>query len=647
MVQGPREGEEFAGYRIERQLGRGGMGVVYLATHERLGRKAALKVLAPEWASQGGSQDRFVRESRLAASLDHPNIVPVYDAGERDGIAYIAMRFVEGTDLGAVIGAEPGGLDPQRALSILAQIADALDTANAAGLVHRDVKPGNILVGPPSRSGGKEWAYLTDFGLTKEQSEKSRLTKTGMFMGTLDYVAPEQIRGEALDGRTDQYALACVLFEALAGSPPFSKDLELAVLHSHLAEDPPALSSRRPDLAALDAVIAKAMAKQPADRFASSSELVETAASSLARGAPPPTVVASTPDPTVMAMPPAPTYAPAPTGPPPTGRRPKWLPWAAAAVGLALAGGAAALLLGGEEDPAGPTAGPTGTSAGPSGSGDPTFRIAYSASRNGLGEIFVVNADGTGVEQLTDDAFADASPSWSPDGTQIVFSSTRDGADTELYVMNADGSALTRLTDDAEDQLTPAWSPDGTQIAFGEFSADDGDDGIFVIEADGSGKVRLSSGLFDSSPSWSPDGTQIAFDTFVDGTGRIAVVNADGSGFQILSTGPGQDGSPAWSPDGTKIAYSRGLAEDPSNVYVMNADGSDPRRLTGDIGIDGDPAWSPDGTQIVFASTRDSASPDCQEQCLQDLYVMRADGTDVVRLFDDPASAGQPSTTAA
>jgi serine/threonine protein kinase len=283
-----------AEYRILQLIGRGGMGLVYLAEHSRLGRKVALKVLPPEYAEDEGFRDRFDREARLAASLDHPNIVPVYDAGEHDGRLWIAMRFVQGTDLHTVL-AKQGGLHPLRAVSILGRVGSALDAAHSRGLVHRDVKPGNILLQPPSPENPVERVYLTDFGLTKrvdtpddadrnegppgEGGERPhQLTRTGYFVGTLDYAAPEQFRGKNLDGRTDEYALACVLYETLTGKVPFARDSEAAVMFGHMSEPPPRLSALRPGLPlALDAVVARGMAKDPARRFPGCAALIQAA----------------------------------------------------------------------------------------------------------------------------------------------------------------------------------------------------------------------------------------------------------------------------------------------------------------------------------------------------------------------------------
>jgi ABC-type branched-subunit amino acid transport system substrate-binding protein len=266
-------GEVFAGYRIEAVVDRGGMGVVYRATDLRLDRPVALKLVAPELAGDERFRDRFLKEPRLAAALDHPNVVPIYEAGEHDGRLFLAMRFVPGSNLKTLL--ERGGvLDAERALRILAQIADALDAAHRRGLVHRDVKPANVLLDEEGH------AYLTDFGITKQVGSDS--TQTGQIVGTLDYVAPEQIRSEPVDGRTDVYALGCVLYECLAGTPPFRRDTQMEAIWAHLQEPVPPL----PRFPPLDPVLAKALAKERDDRYATCSELIEAAEAMLAPDAP-------------------------------------------------------------------------------------------------------------------------------------------------------------------------------------------------------------------------------------------------------------------------------------------------------------------------------------------------------------------------
>ena len=256
------------GHRIEERLGEGGMGVVYRARHEQLGRVRALKLLPPHLAQDRQFRERFEREWRLAAAIEHPNIVEILDAGEAEGRLYIVMRLVEGADVATLV-ARQGALGPVRVLHILEQIGDALDAAHAAGLVHRDVSPRNILVAAGDR------AYLADFGVARATAATG-LTRTGYFVGNLEYASPEQIEGKAIDGRADIYALGGVLYTSLTGRTPFERETEVQVMYAHLNDGPPAPSAVRTDLpSALDDVVAKAMAKAPAERFQTCAEFVD------------------------------------------------------------------------------------------------------------------------------------------------------------------------------------------------------------------------------------------------------------------------------------------------------------------------------------------------------------------------------------
>jgi serine/threonine protein kinase len=258
-------GSQLAGYQLGEQIGRGGMAVVYRARDIRLDRWVALKILAPDIARDESFRQRFMRESRAAAAVDHPNIIPVFEAGEASGVLFIAMRYVSGGDVGTL--ARSGPMDTGRANSIVAQVAAALDAAHEAGLVHRDVKPANMLLGSVAGAGHPDHVYLSDFGLSKQSLSSAGLTLTGQFMGTLDYMAPEQIEGRPVDGRTDLYALACAAFELLSGQPPFRREQNLALMWAQISEPPPQLTSRRHGLpAGVDAVMGRALAKSPDQR---------------------------------------------------------------------------------------------------------------------------------------------------------------------------------------------------------------------------------------------------------------------------------------------------------------------------------------------------------------------------------------------
>jgi DNA-binding beta-propeller fold protein YncE len=268
-------GSRIAGYVLEEQAGAGGMAVVFRAHDIRLDRQVALKILAPAFAADEAFRLRFIRESRAAAAVDDPHIIPVFEAGEADGVLFIAMRYVRGGDVRSLL-AHSGPLPPARVAEIISQVSSALDAAHERGLVHRDVKPANMLLDSRAGSGRPDHVYLSDFGLSKGTLAASGLTAAGQFLGTVDYISPEQIEGNPVDGRADQYALACAAFELLTGAPPFRRDEAMAVMYAQLSQPPPAVTSRRPDLPpAVDEVFARAMAKAPADRWASCQEFAD------------------------------------------------------------------------------------------------------------------------------------------------------------------------------------------------------------------------------------------------------------------------------------------------------------------------------------------------------------------------------------
>jgi YVTN family beta-propeller protein len=361
MIADPWIGTQLAEYRIESLIGRGGMSVVYLAEDVRLKRRVALKLLSPELAQSENFRERFVRESELAASLDHPNIIPIFEAGEVEGSLYIAMRYVEGTDLGALIH-EQGHLTADRTLSLLSQAASALDAAHARGLIHRDVKPGNMLITSGPGAGRQEHLYLSDFGVTKRSTSDSGLTGTGQFVGTLDYAAPEQFEGARLDSRTDVYSLGCVLYGCLTGEIPFRRDNQAALVYAHLMAEPPKITEAKPEFPeAVDEVVAKALAKKPENRYPTAGELIGAARQALA----PKAVIAP------------------PTAPPsPLARKRPLLIGAGVAVLAIMVLLGALLLRGGDAGPATPSVSPTARGLADS---DRLIRISQATSQSGVG----------------------------------------------------------------------------------------------------------------------------------------------------------------------------------------------------------------------------------------------------------------------
>jgi serine/threonine-protein kinase len=261
-------GELFAGFTILRVLGAGAMGTVYLAAHPRLPRQDALKVLSAELTADTQYRERFLREADLAASLSHPNILGIHDRGEYEDQFWISMDYVAGTDAGRLVREHySSGMPPADALAIITAVGSALDYAHQRGLLHRDVKPANILLDSQSHR-----IFLADFGIARRMDDISGLTETNMAVGTVSYAAPEQLKGESLDGRADQYALACTAFHLLTGAPPYVDSNPAVVITKHCMAPPPSLRQRRPELAGLDPVLARAMAKAPADRFSSCRE---------------------------------------------------------------------------------------------------------------------------------------------------------------------------------------------------------------------------------------------------------------------------------------------------------------------------------------------------------------------------------------
>jgi Tol biopolymer transport system component/serine/threonine protein kinase len=632
-----RIGTRLGAYRIERLIGRGGMGMVFLAEHVHLGRMVALKILPPDLARDESFRKRFVRESRLAAGIEHPNVIPVYDAGESEGDLFIAMKYVEGTDLRALLQ-QRGRLDPERMLVLLEPVGTALDAAHREGLVHRDVKPGNILIA------ATDHVYLSDFGLTKRTSADTSVTATGYFVGTMSYAPPEQIQAHDLDGRADQYSLACLAFECLTGRVPFVRDTDVALLYAHLQEPPPTASEYGPELPpAVDEVLARGMAKSRDDRYASCSALVEGLRGAIRGTAlPPPEAPAAEPatmggirttrppqastvrGPTVRAGEPT---IPSPERPPPAPPEPEGRSRRGVRLfvllGTALIGALAAFLV------LGPLSQPEEEGQMPAsedadgGNGREEQIVFLRPGPGSLLDVWVMAADGSGQRRLHTDIASGTAPSWSPDRQHVVFDGEGDG-DGEIYVMRAQkGGQLKKLTDNTVEDLAPAWSPDGTTIAFA--SDEDGPDfDIWVMNPDGTGQRKLFEADGDQThPAWSPDGSRLAFEDDRSGSPDIWVVDAAGTTDpDPLLVEPGDEGAPAWSPDGNSIAF-RSNREGNLEIYVMTSDGDDVERLTETEADERAPSWSADGSKILFHSNRDGD---------MDLWVMNPNGTDQVRI---------------
>ena len=659
----PQQGDEFAGHRIEGLLGRGGMGVVYLAEHIHLGQRRVLKILAPELASDESFRTRFIRESRLAARVEHQNIVPIYDAGDSDEFLYISMRYVDGSDLETVLN-KRGALPTSETLGILDQIAGALDAAHRAGLVHRDVKPANILIDLTVRQQGH--VYLTDFGLTKRMDSRSRLTKTGLFLGTLDYISPEQSLGKDLDGRADVYSLGCVLYHCLTGEVPFPKDTSAAVIAAHLMSEIPRPTVVRPELPEeLDLVIAKALAKSPDDRFATcallgaaaagafevgssseeaetrSRELIPNPANAWAPNSPSPPAVEPAPQPEIRPAAPQPEIRPAAPQPEtlPAARRTGFGPPATSAVT--------------------PPVSERGIKADqaieqPIEKARPTRRIAPLAGVIAIIAVLGFGLKAGGWETLADLVRSDpgrekaplqqqaggrkedggSQPSQgSPPKNELVFASAASGT-SQIYscVVSGDYSCgdsqeapVTALTNSPLAAEDPVLAPDG-RLAF---VGGDEPASIYVTDTSRAQITEVTaSPPHNDDPAWSPDGNVIAF-TRGTSNGDIYLVNADGTNLRRLTSDPADDQDPAWSPDGDQIAFvSR--RDGFSEVYVMGADGQQETRITQDGASEvRHPTWSPSGENIAFASNRDGNL---------EIYTVEPDGTNEERLTIDETS---------
>ena len=624
-------------YQIVEEIASGGQGVVYSAFDPDSGQIVAVKVLHPSLTGNHDYLERFRREASLASSIDHPNVVKIFEVGQDDDRHFMALEFLPESLSGVIEGA--GALPIERAAVFAVQIARGLAAAHALGIVHRDVKPQNVLIGSDGA------AKLTDFGIARGELLPT-MTATGAMMGTPHYMSPEQARGERADGRSDVYSLGCVVYQMLAGEVPFKGDTPLAVIRRHIEERPRPIRQLRSEVPpAVERVVSRCMEKSPSRRYQTPGELVSALEQAV------PGVISSAREPRQEA-PRLPAPAPAPPDRPqavskqpsrlsgligktlgvllvlwglflvfvgqnnafdPEGEHALGRLFLAAGI-VTLVGGVIALRRRGTNiDPLG-----RGRLAGLLAvAGLALFMAGTSQEADdkpgpdlpSLGATAIVSTVAPAPTLTSAAALAEDIPDW------IVYSTAIEGT-RHIFRIRPDGSGLTQITTGESRDLYPTWSPDKGRIAFMRQTTPEGEDrygDIYVINSDGTGLRRLTRGGDYHYPDWSPSGDRIIFDGFGSG---IQTLGLTGGGVRLVLNDSLAD-RPDWSPDGSQVAFHR--PGDPGELFVMNADGSNLRSL----GKGFYPDWSPDGSRILFHYRVDGD---------WDILVINADGSGFANL---------------
>lgn len=599
-------GRELANYRIVSLLGRGGMGEVYLAEDKRLHRKVALKLSPTRFMNDAERARRFEREARTVSSLNHPNIVTIFDIGQDGGLWFMATEFIEGRTLRQVLD-ESKPLRMPEVFRIASQIADALQAAHDVGIIHRDIKPDNVML---RRDG---YVKVLDFGLAKvaeKQTEVeltlssvSSLTEAGLVMGTVNYMSPEQARGLNVDERTDIFSLGVVIYQMIASRLPFEGATASDVIASILNSEPPPLARYSPDAPEeLEQVVAKALAKKQEERYQSVKDLtldLKALAQEMelramrARGG------RLGPESAKEGA----TRQNRPVSEPVR----LWKLWGGLAIALVI--GITAAWFGWRRThralpPVVNEFAPVRLTNHIAIDDSPAYspdgkKIAFISNRDGMPSVYVMNADGGDVRKLVNDLPNCSGLAWSSDGTKLYFYS-----EGRAYVVNADGGNLTKLP-----YRFGSLSPDGKKIVFGKelILGSNQIREIFVDDVTGGNTIGLANNLLSSSdPFWSPDGKRLAFTCFHDSF-EICAIDANGKNLVRLSNNRAWDSQPIWSPDGTRIAFysSRNCKGNVMAIHVMNADGSNVMQLTECQTFGYGKSWSPDSRNLLYASDRD------------------------------------------